>query len=123
MEQSRQMAEDSLTNLRNALRQFALERDWEQFHTHKNLACAVVTEAAELLAHFRWSSEDIDVSLSETEREAISQEIADVLLFLVRLSDKLGIDPILAAKNKLKINADRYPVEKARGSSKKYTEL
>ncbi len=117
------MTADSLDGLREKLRSFALERDWDQFHTPRNLACAVVTEAAELLAHFRWADDAGASNLTEVERQKISYEIADVLLFLVRLSDKMDIDPILAANEKLKINAGKYPIEKAKGSSKKYTEL
>ena len=117
------MSNDSLENLRLRLQGFAVERDWDQFHTPKNLACALVTEAAELLAHFRWEEEESNSQLSETQRREISHEIADVLLFLVRLADKLNIDPIIAAQEKLEINAARYPIEKAKGSSKKYTEI
>lgn len=117
------MTKDSLEDLRGKLRDFANERDWDQFHTPKNLACALVTEAAELLAHFRWADEKSSLPLSETQRHEISHEMADVLLFLVRLADKLNIDPIIAAQEKLKINAARYPIEKAKGSSKKYTEI
>ena len=117
------MPKDSLDGLREQLRAFARERDWDQFHTPKNLACAVVTEAAELLAHFRWVDEAGAQALTDAQRQEISHEIADVLLFLVRLADKMDIDPIQAADEKLKINARKYPVDKARGSSKKYTEL
>ena len=117
------MATDSLDSLRERLRSFARERDWDQFHTPKNLACAVVTEAAELLAHFRWADEVKTPQLTEMQRREISYEIADVLLFLVRLADKVDIDPIRAAHEKLEINAKKYPADKARGSSKKYTEL
>jgi len=117
------MSQDSLSGLRDTLRLFASERDWDQFHTPKNLACAVVTEAAELLAHFRWSDEGEINKLTPAERTEVSHEMADVLLFLVRLADKLEIDPIEAAHQKLRINAERYPIEKAKGSSKKYTEL
>lgn len=117
------MQKDSLVGLREQLRTFARERDWDQFHTPKNLACAVVTEAAELLAHFRWADETGAQRPTAAEREAISHEIADVLLFLVRLADKLDVDPIVAANEKLSINARKYPIDKAKGSSKKYTEL
>lgn len=117
------MTSDSLIGLRDELRRFAAQRDWDQFHTPKNLACAVVTEASELLAHFRWSKDGTVDELSPKERAEVAHEIADVLLFLVRLADKLDIDPISAAREKLKLNAGRYPVEKAKGSSKKYTEF
>ena len=117
------MQADSLQSLRDKLRSFARERDWDQFHTPRNLACAVVTESAELLAHFRWSDDTKPLELTDQQRRDISHEIADVLLFLVRLADKMDIDPVLAAKEKLAINATKYPVDKAKGSSKKYTEL
>ena len=104
-----------------ALREFAAERDWDQFHSPKNLACALSVEAAELLEHFQWSSDK--QALPADQLEAVSHEIADVLLYLIRLADKLGIDPVAAATAKLVLNAQKYPVDLSRGSSKKYTEL
>jgi len=109
--------------LRNSLRAFALERDWEQFHSPKNLALSVSIEAAELLEHFQWLTEAQSRELSEEQRQQVGHEIADVLLYLLQLADKLDIDPVAAAHQKLAINADKYPVDRAKGTSRKYTEL
>jgi dCTP diphosphatase len=117
------LSDSELIKLRDALRQFAGERDWEQFHSPKNLAAALSVEAAELLEHFQWLTEDESKNLSAESRHAVSLEAADVLLYLVRLSDKLNIDLIASAQEKMLLNAKKYPIEKARGSSKKYDEL
>jgi len=109
--------------LRAALRAFALERDWEQFHSPKNLALSVSIEAAELLEHFQWLTEAQSRDLGEEQRQQVGHEIADVLLYLLQLADKLDIDPVAAAHQKLAINAAKYPVERAKGTSTKYTEL
>jgi dCTP diphosphatase len=115
------MTRDSLEGLKRALREFARERDWDQFHSPKNLACALSVEVAELLEHFQWSPDN--QALPADQLEAVSHEIADVLLYLTRLADKLGIDPVAAAKAKLVLNGQKYPVDLSRGSSKKYTDL
>jgi dCTP diphosphatase len=114
---------DSLQCLRDALRQFAVERDWDQFHFPKNLAIALSVEAAELLEHFQWMSESDSASISEQTSARVREELADVLLYLIRLADKLNIDLSVAAAEKLRINAAKYPIDKSRGNSKKYTEL
>lgn len=116
------MSED-IEALRAALRDFALERDWEQFHSPKNLALSVSIEAAELLEHFQWLTEAQSRELSEEQRQQVGHEIADVLLYLLQLADKLDIDPVAAAHQKLAINAGKYPVDRAKGTSRKYTEL
>jgi len=113
----------SLDALRDLLRQFAAERDWDQFHSPKNLAIALSVEAAELLERFQWMPETESAALAEDLKGRIREEVADVLLYLVRLADKLGIDLLAAASDKIQLNAEKYPVAKARGSSKKYTEL
>lgn len=105
------------------LRRFAKERDWDQFHSPKNLAAALSVEAGEVLEHFQWLTEDQSRKLSARKREQIALELADVLLYLLRLSDKLGIDLLGAASRKIRINAKKYPPDKARGSARKYTEL
>ncbi len=115
--------DNALDQLRDALRHFAGQRDWDQFHSPKNLAAALSVEASELLEHFQWLTEDESKNLSTESRHAVSLEAADVLLYLIRLSDKLDIDLIAAAQEKMRLNAQKYPVEKARGSSKKYDEL
>ncbi len=112
-----------LDGLRDQLRAFAAARDWDQFHSPKNLAMALSAEAGELLEIFQWLTEAQSRSLSPEAQAAASDEIADVLLYLIRLSDKLGIDPVAAANRKIVANAAKYPADKARGSSRKYTEL
>jgi dCTP diphosphatase len=111
-----------LPALRDALRAFAAERDWDQFHSPRNLAASISIESAELLEHFQWADRDKD-SLTPDELAAIRHEIADVLVYLVRLADKLDIDPIAAAYEKMALNAKKYPVEKSRGSIRKYDRL
>ena len=112
-----------LDQLRDALRAFTAARDWDRFHSPKNLAMALSVEAAELLEVFQWMSEADSRNLEPAAREAASEEIADVLLYLIRLCDALGVDPVAAAERKMVANAEKYPVEKARGTSRKYTEL
>jgi NTP pyrophosphatase (non-canonical NTP hydrolase) len=109
--------------LRDKLRQFAAERDWDQFHSPKNLAMALSVEAAELLEHFQWLSDAESAALAPEKRVKVREELADVLLYLIRLADKLDIDLATAAADKLNINAQKYPIQKARGSNKKYTEF
>jgi dCTP diphosphatase len=112
-----------LESLRERLREFADARDWEQFHSPKNLAMALSAEAGELLEIFQWLTEDQSRTLAPDAHAAAGDEIADVLLYLIRLSDVLGVDPIAAANRKIVANAAKYPVDKARGNSRKYTEL
>lgn len=114
---------DSLADLARQLDRFAKDRDWQQFHSPKNLASALVVEAGELLEHFQWLTEEQSRSLSPDEREAAGAEVADVLLYLIQLASALGIDPIAAAQAKLKLNAQKYPVGLARGSRAKYDQL
>lgn len=108
--------------LRDKLRAFAAERDWEQFHTPKNLSMALMVEAAELLEHFQWLTASESDNLSSASKSEVAEELADVLLYLVRLSDTLKIDLLDAALRKLDKNAQKYPAEKVRGSSKKYSD-
>ena len=112
-----------LIDLRDRLRAFAAERNWDQFHSPKNLAAALVVEAAELLEHFQWLKEEDSSALSAEKRAAVAEEIADVLLYLVRIADKLDIDVLDAALKKIDTNGIKYPAAKARGSMRKYTEL
>jgi dCTP diphosphatase len=114
---------DSLEAVRAALRRFAAVRDWDQFHLPKNLAMALSVEAAELLEHFQWLPDAESDALAPTERVQVAEEMADVLLYLVRLADRLDIDLLAAARRKIRLNARKYPVAKARGNSRKYTEL
>ena len=112
-----------LQRLRDALRDFAAARDWDQFHSPKNLAMALSVEAGELLEIFQWLTEAQSRNRSPEVLAAAGEEVADVLLYLIRLCDQLGIDPVAAADRKMLANAAKYPVDKARGNSKKYTEL
>ena len=112
----------SLEELRNALRGFAAARDWDQFHSPKNLAIALSVEAAELLQHFQWTPEAESTTLNRDQQAQVREEVADVFLYLVRLAEKLGIDLMSAAADKIELNSAKYPIEKVRGSSKKYTE-
>ena len=111
-----------LQNLRARIRQFADERDWDQFHSPKNLAMALIVEAAELVEHFQWLTEEQSCSLSAEKQSEIEMELADILIYLVRIADKLDIDLEQAAFKKLQSNAEKYPAEKVRGLSKKYNE-
>jgi dCTP diphosphatase len=114
---------DPLAELQAALARFAAERDWDQFHSPKNLAIALSVEAGELLEHFQWLTEERSRQLSAEELGRVGEELADVLLYLVRLADRLGVDLLAAARAKIEVNARKYPVDKARGSSRKYTDL
>jgi NTP pyrophosphatase (non-canonical NTP hydrolase) len=114
---------DPLRDLRDELRAFAAERDWDQFHSPRNLATALAVEAAELLEPFQWLTEEQSRSLPPDTRAAVEEELADVLLYLVRLADKLDVDLAAAARAKIVRNGEKYPAEKARGSSRKYDTL
>lgn len=114
---------DPLRDLALQLDQFAKDRDWQQFHSPKNLASALVVEAGELLEHFQWVTEQQSRALAPEKRDAVAAEVADVLLYLIQLSTALGIDPIAAAQTKLKLNELKYPIDRARGNSRKYDEL
>ncbi len=112
---------NDLTVLRDKLRTFAAERDWEQFLSPKNLAMAMSVEASELVEHFQWLTEEQSKRLTDDAKKEVGFEAADVLLYLLQLSDKLDIDLIAAAYEKMQRNAQKYPVEKSRGTAKKYT--
>lgn len=114
---------DALIALRDELRRFAVARDWEQFHSPKNLASALSVEAAELLEPFQWLTEEQSRNLTAEQSGAVCEEMADVFLYLIRLADKLDIDLAAAAHDKIARNAVKYPVDRAKGSSRKYTEL
>ncbi|HQR50658.1 MAG TPA: nucleotide pyrophosphohydrolase [Methylophilaceae bacterium] len=114
--------QDRLDALRERLRSFVRERDWEQFHSPKNLAMAMIVEAAELVEHFQWATEQESHELGPEKRAKVEQEIADTFIYLLRLSDVLGVDLIEAAHRKMDLNAEKYPAEKVRGRNDKYTE-
>jgi dCTP diphosphatase len=115
-------ADLSLAALLLRTREFAAARDWEQFHTPKNLATALVAEAGELAAEFQWLTAAQSSAPTVEQLERIRAESADVLIYLVRLADKLGFDLLAAAAAKITANEQRYPVDKVRGSSKKYNQ-
>jgi dCTP diphosphatase len=111
-----------IKRIQQQLREFAAERDWEQFHSPKNLASALSVEASELLEHFQWIDSAASYNLTEGKKEKVAHEMADVLNYLLRLSDVLQIDLEKAVSDKIKLNAEKYPADQVHGSSKKYTE-
>lgn len=115
----------NIEQVQQQLRVFAQERDWEQFHTPKNLASALAVETSELLEIFQWLNDAQAVSIKDdvARMRKVEEEIADVTLYLLRLADVLSLDLQKAVDRKLRINAEKYPVEKARGNAKKYNEL
>lgn len=112
---------DSLQQLRARINAFVAERDWAQFHTPKNLAMAMIVEAAELVEQFQWDTPADSQVLTPEKREAVSHELADTFVYLLRIAEVLQIDLIEAAHQKIDLNAKKYPVEKSKGSNAKYT--
>lgn len=110
----------SMEELAALIRAFASERDWDQFHTPKNLAMGVAIEAAELMEEFHWLTAEESRALAPERIEAVRHEMADVLIYLVLLADKLGIDLMAAAAEKVAINAAKYPADTVRGKATKY---
>lgn len=113
---------DTLAELRELTRAFAAERDWGQFHTPKNLAMALSVEVAELMEHFQWLRTGSPEELDARKLEGIRHEMADVLLYLVQLADKTGVDLRAAALEKLRLNAEKYPAAVVKGDARKYDE-
>jgi NTP pyrophosphatase (non-canonical NTP hydrolase) len=111
----------NLDELKAALRTFADERDWDQFHSPKNLSMALSVEVAELLEHFQWLTEGESRELTANVAEQVADEIADIQIYLVRLADKLGIDIEAAVARKLVLNRRKYPADEVRGDASKYT--
>lgn len=116
------MSVDSLSHLTQRLRDFAAERDWDRFHNPKNLALAVAGETGELAAEFQWLTSEEAAAPDPECLARVRAEAADVLLYLVRLADKLQFDLVEAANAKIDLNAQHYPKDKVRGSARKYTE-
>jgi NTP pyrophosphatase (non-canonical NTP hydrolase) len=116
------MSQDPIQDLAHRLRQFAAERDWEQFHTPKNLAMALTGEAGELAAEFQWLTGEESRRLEPERLARVRQEAGDVLLYLVRLADQLDFDLVQAAREKIEHNARNYPADRVRGSARKYDE-
>ena len=105
------------------LRRFAEKRDWEQFHSPKNLSMALSVEVSEIVEHFQWLTEEQSQNLPNGKLEEVETELADTFIYLIRLADKLEIDLLAAAQSKLEVNEQKYPVGKAKGIAKKYTEF
>jgi dCTP diphosphatase len=114
--------QSDLLILRDKLRAFAEMRDWDQFHSPKNLSMALMVEVAELMEHFQWLTEEQSGNLDDGKKVVVAEELADILLYLIRLSDKLDVDLMKAALHKMEKNALKYPAEQVRGSAKKYSE-
>lgn len=113
----------NLIKIQKLIADFAIERDWEQFHNPKNLVMALIVEAAELVEIFQWKTPSECESMSDKELDNVRDEVADVIVYLLRLCDLLNIDIEKAITQKMEKNAQKYPVEKARGSSVKYNKL
>lgn len=114
------MSTNDLHAIRDTVRTFVSERDWDQFHTPKNLSAALSVEAAELLEHFQWLHTGARAELGEERRQEVAHEMADVLVYLVRLADKLDIDLGTAVEEKMVLNRAKYPADKVRGDARKY---
>ncbi len=112
----------SLAELRDRIRNFVAERDWDQFHSPKNLATALAVEAAELLEPFQWLKAGTPEELGAVKLGSVRHELADVLIYLVRLADKLDVDLAAAAQEKMEINRNKYPADEVRGDSRKYSD-
>lgn len=112
---------DSLEQLRNRINQFVEEREWAQYHSPKNLAMAMIVEAAEVVEHFQWMSEQESRNLDAATKEQVGQELSDTFVYLLRIAEVCGIDLIEAANKKIDLNAKKYPVEQCKGSNAKYT--
>ena len=113
---------DILKMIQVQLRRFASQRDWDKFHSPKNLCMALAAEVGELTEHFQWLTEEASRDLMPETRTRVEEEVADILIYLVRLADKLNIDIAQAVKRKIRINATKYPVARAKGSSRKYSD-
>jgi len=113
----------NLNDLKRRLRDFAEARDWDQFHYPKNLSMALSAEVAEIVEHFQWLTEDQSKTLPKAKLAEVATELADTLIYLIRLADKLDIDLLKATQSKIELNEPKYPVDKAKGNAKKYTEL
>ena len=110
---------DTLDQLRRRLAQFAANRDWDQFHSPKNLSMALIAEAAELVEHFQWLTEAASQSLSADKHAKVRLELADILIYLIRLGDKLDVDLIAAANDKITLNETRFPADRVRGDARR----
>lgn len=122
MSQTEVPSTDSFEELRVRLAEFASSRDWDPFHSPKNLSMALIAEAAELVEHFQWLSEEQSKNLDTKKLQDVSHELADILIFLIRTADVLDVDLIAATHEKIQINEHRYPADRVRGSAKRAEE-
>ena len=113
----------SLNKIKLLIRKFAEARDWNQFHSPKNLSMALSTEVAEITEHFQWLTEEQSKNLPQNKLDEVETELADTLIYLIRIADKLDIDLLAAALRKIELNEQKYPVDKSKGNAKKYNEL
>ena len=113
----------SFSKIKLLIREFAEARDWDQFHSPKNLSMALSAEVAEIIEHFQWLTEEQSKNLPQNKLDEIETELADTLIYLIRLADKLDVDLLVAALKKIEINEQKYPIDKAKGTARKYTEL
>lgn len=117
------MTDTNINSLKQRLRDFAEAREWDQFHSPKNLSMALSAEVAEIVEHFQWLTQEQSSNLPQKKLDEVQTELADTLIYLNRLADKLDIDLLNAAKNKININEQKYPVDKAKGNANKYSVL
>lgn len=113
---------DSLDELTSKLAEFARVRDWEQFHTPKNLSMALIAEAAELVEHFQWLTPEQSAVLADEKLEEVRLELADILIYLLRIAERMDIDLIRAAYDKMAINEQRYPADRVKGDARRASE-
>ena len=116
------MSSSGLSDIKHRLREFAQVRDWEQFHSPKNLSMALSVEVSEIVEHFQWLTEEQSNNLPQDKLAEVETELADTFIYLIRLADKLDIDLLDAVDKKIKHNEEKYPADKVKGSAKKYTE-
>lgn len=114
-------AETTLSDLKEAVLEFVRDRDWERFHSPKNLAMALAAESGELMEHFLWDTPE--ASHQRAEKEEVADELADIVIYAIEFANITGIDLSSAIVAKMRKNAEKYPIEKARGNSRKYTEF
>ncbi|OIR19196.1 hypothetical protein GALL_00750 [mine drainage metagenome] len=117
-----EVADSDFDRIRKQVRQFVVERDWDQFHSPKNLSMALIVEAAEMVEHFQWLTEAQSCNLPPEKLAEVEQELADIQVYLISLAEKLKLDIVAAVEKKLVLNAEKYPAEQVRGSARKYTE-
>lgn len=122
MNNSDTFPKDSLESLRTRLARFASDRDWDQFHSPKNLSMALIAEAAELVEHFQWLSQNDSYNLDAQKKQEVAMELADILIFLIRIADKMDISLVESAWKKIEVNETRYPAELVKGSAKRASE-